>query len=74
LTVPRIRIAVRSDAPPDAEALQWLDSVIAESMDRLRRMAVDQTLSPNTMARFAHIRAQLEPTPMAEGAKWQWSK
>jgi hypothetical protein len=74
MTSPRYRIAIRSDDPPDDEALDWLRAIIAIEIDRLRRLAVDETLSPSTMARFARIRASLEPTEAAASARWEWVK
>lgn len=70
----RFRIAVNAANPPSAEAVQWLEATLAEAIDRLRRHAVDETLSPGTMARFAQIRASLEPVESEGPVKWGWPK
>ena len=71
---PRFRFVVNSAAPPDAEAMRWLEATLANAIDQLRRHCVDETLSPGTLAHFTHIRSQIEPVESDAKPTWVWPR
>ena len=70
----RFRLAILAAKPPAPEAVLWLECTIAEAIDRLRRMAVDETLTAATRAHITHRLAQLEPVETDGPVTWQWPK